>query len=215
MRSSWKKGRKPWAIKGEERKQYKASADAYMINHFAHTANDELAHTLGVDVKTVRRWARRLGLQKSEAFMRQAREKGCCAPGPQTFYTSEQEAWRRQRLADVYPAGSEAELITLAEELGIKRITLRAIANKYGIHRSEEKTKEARAQAARARRIFTPELIAEIAAYYPTHSTEECAVRFSVNLKSLKMVASRNKWRKDKEYLHSLRQQIRNTNKKS
>lgn len=216
MHSSWSKGgRKSPTIKGEEWKRFRAVSDVYLKEHFAGTANEVLAQLFGVDVKTVRRWARRLGLQKSEAFMRQAREKGCAKPGRQSFYTPEHETWRRQRIAAVYPDGSEEELQALAEELGIKRISLHAIAAKYGIYRSEEKVKKAHENIKKAtvkRTIFTPELVAKIAAYYPDYSNAECAAHFGVNLRSLKLVASKNKWRKSKEYLHIVRSQARKGN---
>lgn len=86
MRSSWSKGgKKPLTVKGEERKQFHANADSYMKEHFADTANEVLARHFGVDVKTVRRWARRLGLQKTEAFMLRCRARGgAVSPGRNT-----------------------------------------------------------------------------------------------------------------------------------
>lgn len=200
MRSSWQKGSKPWTMHGEERRRFKTDADAYMREHFADTDNATLAAHFGVDVKTVRRWARRLGLQKTDEFMRQARGKG-----GYKHYTPEQEAYRLRRIAEVYPDGSEEDLQALAEEFGVGLYTIRLIAWQHGILRSEEKKREALNRANKARAIFTPELLAEIAAYYPTHSTADCAARFGVNLGSLKQVAVRNKWRKDKDYLHRIR----------
>lgn len=209
MRSSWSRGgRKSPTIKGEGRKRFRAAADAYMKEHFADTANEVLAQLFGVDVKTVRRWARRLGLQKTEAFMQRSRAKrGLCR-----FYTPEQEEWRRQRIAEVYPDGTEEELNALAVELGVGLDYIRQIARRHGIYRSEARMKESRRKSWKPRKIFTPELLAEIAAYYPDHSNEECAAHFGVNLGSLKRVASKNKWRKSKEYLHIVRSQARNGN---
>lgn len=67
--------------------------------------------------------------------------------------------------------------------------------------------KESIRKSWKPRKIFTSELVAEIAAYYPDHSNEECAAHFGVNPGSLQVVASKNKWRKSKEYLHILRSQ--------
>ena len=210
MRSSWSRGgRKPPTIKGEEGRQFRATADAYLKEHFADTTNEVLAQLFGVNVKTVRRWARRLGLRKTEAFMQRSRAKrGLCR-----FYTPEQEEWRRQRIAEVYPDGTEEELQELAKELGVKRHSLVKLALECGVRRSEARMKESMRKLHESRKIFTPELVAKIAAYYPDHSNEECAAHFGVNIGSLKRVASKNKWRKSKEYLHRARQQARKGNK--
>jgi len=210
MRSSWSRGgRKPPTIKGEEGRQFRATADAYLKEHFADTTNEVLAQLFGVDVKTVRRWARRLGLRKTEAFMQRSRAKrGLCR-----FYTPEQEEWRRQRIAEVYPDGTEEELQELAKELGVKRHSLVKLALECGVRRSKAWMKESMRKLHESRKIFTPELVAEIATYYPDHSNEECAAHFGVKLSSLKLVASKNKWRKSKEYLHRARQQARKGNK--
>lgn len=214
MRSSWSKGgRKPLTVKGEKRKQFRTAADAYMKEHFADTTNEVLARHFGADVKTVRRWARRLGLQKTEAFMQGCRARGCCVAGAKRFYTPEQEEWRRQRIAEVYPDGTEEELQALAKELGVDRNTIGTIARRHGIYRSKVRMKESMRKSWKPRMIFTPELVAEIAAYYPDHSNEECAAHFGVNPGSLQVVASKNKWRKNKEYLHILRSAARNANK--
>jgi len=209
MRSSWAKDSKPLKTTKEEREQFRIAADAYLKEHFADTTNEVLARHFGVDVKTVRRWARRLGLQKTEAFMQRSRAKR----GLYRFYTPEQEAYRLRRIAEVYPDGTEEELQALGSELGIGLDYIRQIARHHGIHRSEARMKENVKKSWESRKIFTPELVDEIAAYYPTHSNEECATHFDVNLGSLKLVASKNKWKKNKEYLHIVRSAARNTKK--
>lgn len=172
MRSAWKKGsRKQWAIRGEGRKRYKAAADAYMKEHFCDTANETLAQLFGVGVRTVRCWARRLGLQKSEAFMKQARAKGCCTAGPRPFYTSEQEEYRRQRVAEIYPNGSKEELKALAEELGIGMSSLKVIARRHCIRRS----------SATRKWKYSMEFIKSFAEYYPHHSNKDCAEHFGIS----------------------------------
>lgn len=209
MRSSRAKGsKKPLGIKGEEWKQIRAAADAYLKEHYANTANETLAWHFVVDVRTVRRWARRLGLQKTDAFMQRSRAKrGLCR-----FYTPEQEAHRLRRIAEVFPDGTEEELQALGSELGVGLDCIRKIARHHGIYRSEARMKESMRKLWESRKIFTPELVTEIAAYYPDHSNEKCAAHFGVNLGSLKVVASKNKWRKNKEYLHRARQQARKGN---
>lgn len=202
MHQSWVRGAKHgWKIKGEQRKALMRQYDEYMRAHFATTKNLELARLFGVDEKTVRRWARRLGLQKSEAFMQEARGRGCV--GHRTpYYTPEHLAWRRQRIADVYPDGSEDELLALAEELGVTRNHVGQLAARYGIHRSEERTHEARkAGMVRCGRTkFTPEVIAALAEYYPTHTNEECAEHFGLNKGSINQVAVKHGWKKTREH---------------
>lgn len=192
MRSSWAKGSKPLKTTKEERERFRAAADVYLKEHFAGTANETLARHFGVDVKTVRRWARRLGLQKTDAFMQRSRAKrGLCR-----FYTPEQEAYRLRRIAEVYPDGTEEELQALARELGIKRGSLAILARERGVRRSPEKVAAARRKS---KTKYGPDFIAALAAYYPTHSNKECAEHFGMKEYILKGLASRSNIRKTKE----------------
>ena len=195
MRSSWAKGgRKPPTIKGEGRKRFRAAADVYLKERFADTANEVLAQLFGVDVKTVRRWARRLGLQKTEAFMQRSRAKN----GRCRFYTPEQEAYRLRRIAEVYPDGTEEELQALARELGIKRHSLAKLALDCGVRRSPEKVATARRKNS-FKTKYGPDFIAALADYYPTHSNKECAEHFGMKEYILQGLASRFNIRKTKE----------------
>lgn len=201
MHSSWQKGSKAWTIKGEARKEFRGRCDEYMRAHFATTPNEQLARLFGVDVKTVRRWARRLGLQKSEAFMQEARGRGH-AKSRQGYYTPEHDAWRRQRISEIYPEGSEEQLQALARELGIARKTLNALARKYGIRRSPELCREKIRQMGLACRKYSPEMLDELRAYYPTHTNKECAEHFGIPAPKLATLANRMGVGKSAEHKH-------------
>ena len=206
MRAAWRKGSlAKYKIKGDDRKRFMAAADEYMKAHFADTANDELSRLFGVDVKTVRRWARRLGLVKSDEFMFKVRSRGRSGKG---YYTDEHKAWRNRRIAEVYPDADDEQLQQLADELGVKRDTLRQMANEAGVRRSPERVEEALRLGRDKSRKYSRELLAAVAEYYPTHSTEECAEKFGVHLPSLKQMAILNGWKKDKEYIRRLRGEI-------
>ena len=206
MHSSWKKGSKPWKVKGEARKPYVKAADEYMRAHFATTSNAELARLFGVDVKTVRRWARRLGLQKSEAFMQAARERGCAGKGP-AYYTPEHEAWREQRIRDVYPDGSEEQLQALAQELGIKRQRLQTLAYSYGLHRSKERVSEAMREGwcRNGRTKYDAAFIDRLRDYYPNHTNKECADHFGISAPILATLAHHHGISKSREHLQQFK----------
>lgn len=133
MRASWKKGTPQKRIKGKEEMLQ------YLKARFHETRNAELAALFGVDVKTVRRMARKLGLEKSEVFMRSVRKKG-----DWTYYTPEQKAWRNRRIAEAYPEAGQEELRRLAEELGLNYGGLKSIAYSIGVRRSKRVRSESR-----------------------------------------------------------------------
>lgn len=209
MRSSWKKGssRKGGWKKDEVRKRRIKAADRYMLEHFADTRNEDIARHFRVDVKTVRRWARRLGLVKSVAFMQASRQKGCC--GNNRYYTDRHQAWRRQRIADVYPDGDDEALKVLAEELGVTVGGLRGLAYKFGIHRSDERRREAALGRAAKLTKYGPEVIAALKEYYPDHTTEECAEHFGVSPGVINQLAVRYKVRKSREHIHKVRSNVK------
>lgn len=190
MRTSIKKGGRRHGI---ERKKRNADSESYLREHFADTRSEDIARHLGVDVKTVRRWARRLGLVKSEAFMQKSRTKGGLRNG---YYTPEQEAWRKQRIAEVYPDGDEAAMQRLADELGVACSTIVKLACRYGIRRSEASMQAFKAKAAERATRYGPEFVEELRAYYPTHTNEECAERFGMSKGSVFQLARRHGIRK-------------------
>lgn len=201
MHSSWKKGsnmKGGWK-KPDMRAKDGEAADKYMREHFADTKNDELAAMFGVDVKTVRRWARRLRLVKSDEFMHTARSKGCCGK-KKSYYTEEHQAWRRQRIAEVWPNGDEAALQALADELGVGMSCLQGLASKFGIHRSPERVREARSLIGVRRTKYGPEVIAALKAYYPDHTTAECAEHFGISPGVINQLAIKHGIRKTPEH---------------
>ena len=205
MRSSWKKGglKKGGWKKPEMRAKVRETADKYMREHFADTKNEELARMFGVDVKTVRRWARRLGLVKSAEFMQTVRSKGCCGK-KKRYYTDEYQAWRRQRIAEVYPDGDEAALQALADELGIAMSGLLGLATEFGIHRSEERKREAIIRGAARHTKYGPEVIAALREYYTDHTTAECAERFGISAGVINQLAVKHGMRKSPEHKHRI-----------
>lgn len=180
MRSRWKKG---GGRKGCKRAKFKEVTDEYMKEHFGDTSNAELAERFGVDVKTVRRWARRLGLQKSEEFMHRSRAHG------RRYYTPEQKEGREQAICKAWHEGDENEVRRAAEELGISRRTLAATATSLGVSRSAELAKEARAAGNRKRTKYGPELVAAICKHYPDHTNKELAERFGIDPATIGAIA--------------------------
>lgn len=210
MHTAFKKGAKVgWKVKGEARAKYKANADEYLRAHFATTKNDELAATLGTDPKTIRRWARRLGLVKSDEFMREARSRGH-AKIHHGYYTPEHLAWREQRIRDVYPDGDAEQIEALCEELGVNRHGLRQLVHELGIHRS----KEAASRAMREGHLksgntkYTPDILAEIADYYPDHTKQEITQRFGISPGVICRLAVQHGWRKSREHIRRIRSEI-------
>lgn len=199
MHSSWKKG---GCRRG--RKKRTADIEEYLKAHFRDTKNEELAAAFGVDVKTIRRWARSLQLTKGENFMA-ARSK------PGSFYTDEQKEYRNRRIEEVYPDAGREALQRLAEELGISVTSLSRIANKIGVKRSTEATREARRELQRRQTKYGPDFIAALAAYYPTHTNCECADHFGINKDTVRSLAWRNGMKKTREHNSRVR---RNNRKK-
>lgn len=199
MHASWKNGAKKkggWKKQDDRHLRLREAAWQYMREHFADTKNEDLAGLFGVDVKTVRRWARRLGLVKSEAFMQEARSKR------KRYYTDEQQAWRRQRIAEVFPDGDEAALQALADELGVTTRGLKALASKFRIHRSPERVREVRSANSTK---YGPEVIAALREYYPDHTTAECAEHFGIPSPIISQLAIRYGIRKSPAHLRKVR----------
>lgn len=208
MHTSWKKG---GGKKGCKVAKKTEPSDAYLQEHFATTKNETLATHFGVDVKTVRRWARRLGLVKSDEFMQAARSKGCAGGHP--FYTPEQIAYRKRRIAEVYPDGNEEALCRLADELGVKRESINSMASSFGIRRSEAFVLAGRAanaeQMRRCAKKYGPEVIASLKVYYPDHTTEECAAHFGISKGVVSQLAIKHKIRKSREHMQKIRSEKR------
>jgi len=189
MHTSWQKGsaKKGGWKKTSEREKVCEAKDKYLQEHFATTKNETLAKHFGVDVKTIRRWARRLGLVKSEAFMQEARDRG----RRKSYYTPEQIAYRNRRIAEVYPDGDEEALQRLSEELGIGLGCIKALAHRIGLkHNRIEK--------------YTPQFIADLADYFPTHTDKECTDHFGIKKTQVQNLARKYGWKKTHSHLRSV-----------
>lgn len=206
MHTSWKKGadRKGGWKNNDVRAKNGEEADVYMREHFTDTKNEDIARRFGVDVKTVRRWARRLGLVKSEEFMHAARSNK-----KKAYYTDKHQAWRRQRMEEVYPDGDDAALEALAKELGLSMRGLRHLANEFGIHRSQELVREKRRIACISRAKYGPEVIAALREYYPDHTTAECAEHFGIKTGVISQLAIKHGMRKSREHKHRVYGEMR------
>lgn len=189
MHTSWKKGssKKGGWKKTTEREKVCEAKDKYLQEHFATTKNETLAKHFGVDVKTIRRWARRLGLVKSEAFMQEARGRGQGS----TYYTPEQIAYRNRRIAEVYPDGDEEALKRLSEELGVGFGCIKNLAHRIGVKRNRIEK-------------YSPQFVADLAAYFPTHTDKECAARFGISKPQIQYIARKLGWKKSTNHLHCI-----------
>ena len=107
---------------------------------------------------------------------------------------------RRRRIAEVFPDADEDALHSLAEELGVAYRSVRALAAKYGIRRSEAFVRARRAMRAEGMRSratrYGPEFVERLREYYPTHTNEECAEHFSMSQGSVFQLARRHGIRK-------------------
>ena len=158
----------------------KMQAEEYLMAHYHNTCNEELARHLHMDVRTVRRWARRLKLEKSEEFMtfsRQNRRKG--------YYTSEYLEWRRKRISEVYPEGTTKQLKELCRELGISFSTVKSLASNMKIRR---------------KRFHNQMDLEEFAAYFAVHTNKECGDHFGISAIYASRIAHEYGIKKDKEY---------------
>lgn len=209
MHASWKKRtRKVYFVNPS----LKDAKKKYLQEHFADTSNAELAALFGVDVKTIRRWAKKLGLVKSDEFMFSVRSKGRRG---KNFYTDKQIAWRNHRIAEAYPDADIEELNQLADELGIALSTLRYIAHKIGARRSREGIRKSHIRSSAATTKYGPDVIEAIRAYFPYHTDGECATYFGISESVIKALARRNGMRKSKEHLSRIRRELRKQQNKT
>lgn len=178
MHTSWKKG---GSKKGCKNTKHTELSDAYLREHFANTKNEALAAHFGVDVKTIRRWARRLGLVKSEAFTQASRGWRSGIP----FYSREYIAYRNKRIAEVYPDGDKDALQQLSDELGISQQSIGCLAYRIGLKRNRR----------------PPQYLDELAAYFPTHTDNECAARFGIKKTQVQNIARSRGWKKTRDHM--------------
>lgn len=155
----------------------------YMRKHFAVTLTPVLAQIMGVNVRTVRRWAKAMGLQKDAEVIQMHRT---CRQRP----TPEQWFQTVATVSELYPDGRDEEAARLT---GYCKQYIGEIARKYHISRSPEYMQSAKENVKSAlikvHRKFSPELIASIAEYFPTHTDRECADKFGLTKPSIQYLA--------------------------
>jgi len=180
MRKRWSTGNRTSI--GKERRQ---RIEEYLRQHFSDTRNSDLAEALGIDPKTVRRYARRLGLVKTKAFMDYSRSKKFGG------YSDEFKAWRLKRIAEVFQKGSAEDLQKLAEELYISVGTIKTIAYTNGIRRAKKEDDKA--------------FIESLREYFPTHTDRECAEHFGTKIDTIWYLARKFSLYKDKDHVKEVR----------
>lgn len=184
MRGSWSRGHGRTIGKDVAREM-----DEYLKEHFHDTPNTCLAEKFGVDVKTIRRHARKLGLWKTEEFMTASRARKRMTG--ENVYADQYAEYRIRRIAEVYPGGTKEDIKKLGEELGISAASVRDIARNNNIRRltAEERMKD---------------FLEEFKAYFPEHSDKECAEHFSMKIYTLQSIARKHKIYKSREHIESV-----------
>ena len=177
--------------------------EAYMRQFFATTPNDALAESLGVNVRTVRRWASRLGLKKDREVTELHRRSRQMLPPDRWFFTV-------ATIRELYPDGHDAEA---AERTGYSVKTVRLIAGTCGIRRSEAYMRALRETVAgKAREKLlgrkeprTLKLEAAVREAYADTPTPEIARRLGISEPYVKLLAHRLGLRKSREFVHRVR----------
>lgn len=170
----------------------------YMRKYFSTTLTPVLAQAMGVNVRTVRRWAQTMGLQKDAEVIQMHKT---CRQRP----TPEQWFQTVATVSELYPDGRDEEAARLT---GYSKQYIGDIARKYHISRSPEHMQAAkenvRSALSKARRKFSPELIAAIAEYFPTHTDRECADNFGLKKSTIQYLARANGIYKQKVHLDKI-----------
>jgi hypothetical protein len=172
---------------------------AYMKENFPVIPNTALAKALGVNDRTVRRWASELGLKKDREVIEMHRRLGML-PSP--------EEWFRvvATVRELFPEGRDAEILELT---GYSMTSVYIIAKKYGISRSEryrqeisERSRQNIVLVNRKRRGTktrrTLGLEAAVRESYADTPTHELAERLGVSEIYVKILAGRMGIRKNK-----------------
>lgn len=175
----------------------------YLRQYFATTPNMVLAGILGVNDRTIRRWARALGLRKDGETIEMHRLSGMMPTPEQWFRTV-------ATIRELYPDGRDKEA---AELTGYSVQTVRKIARRYGIGRSEAHTRAAReAKAARMRELLlgrrkpeTLEAERVVRETYADTPTPEIARRLGISEAYVAVLAGRLGLRKSREFVSRVR----------
>ena len=175
-----------------------------MERYFATTPNKAMARMLGVNDRTVRRWASAMGLRKdAEVIVMHARCR--MRPSP--------EEWFRvvSIISELFPDGNDKEIERLT---GYSRNYIYCIATKYGIRRSEAYKERVRKTSSermkilgfkRAKSARMLEMEKVMRKLYADTPTKEIAEMLGISLVYAKIIASRLGLRKDRTYVSRMR----------
>jgi hypothetical protein len=170
--------------KREERTTFDDGKKAYMREYFATTPNIVLAKILGANDRTIRRWAAQLGLKKDREVIELYRR--CkILPTPEEWFQIV------CTIRELYPDGRDVEAARLT---GYSVGYIQDIARKYGFKRNDAYRQRMKDEL-RDRR-YPPQLMADMAAYFPTHTDKECAERFGMPKPTIQGMARRFGWKK-------------------
>lgn len=183
---------------------------AYLRQWFATIPNMVLARELGVNDRTIRRWAQSLGLRKDREVIELHRR---CRMSP----TPEEWFCIVATIRELYPDGRDEEA---AERTGYRKNYVGTIARKYGIERSEEYKRQAKENNHEAiakmnalrRGTKTPRTLAieaEVRRSYADTPTPEIARRLGISEIYVGVVANRLGLKKNKDFVRRTRSEIK------
>ena len=175
---------------------------AYLQQHFATIPNMALARALGVNDRTVRRWAQSLGLRKDRGVIELHRRSRMSPTPEQWFFTV-------ATVRELYPDGRDEEA---AERTGYSKQTIYEIARKYGIRRSEAYVQAVREKVVRrikecnsGKRPRTLEMEQVVRETYADTPTTEIASRLGISKIYVQVLAARLGLRKSRKFVHDVR----------
>lgn len=171
--------------------------------HFATTPNMVLAKALGVNDRTIRRWAQELGLKKDRETI-ELHRRSRMNPTPEEWFCIV------ATIRELYPDGRDGEA---AERTGYSVKTIREIARKYGFKRSEaymQAVRDAAAQRMRERFLGkrkprTLEMERVIRETFADTPSPEIAERLGISVVYVHVLAARLGLRKSREFVHNVR----------
>lgn len=171
--------------------------EAWLRAHYSTATDAECAQHLGINPRTVRRYAKRLGLKKDMAIVNRRRTMV-------HIKSAEERATLNAAIRKHYP---DANLQELSKMLGYSINTIKSMACELGVRRSREAIRKYRKKRGPSERIQKFE--ADLKALYPTLSNAEIAARLGFSEAMVKVIAFRLGLKKDKAYLSRTRREIR------
>ena len=181
--------------KGRKRKDYTTfdnNKKAYMRKYFAMTPNMVLAKALGANDRTIRRWASQLGLAKDREVM-ELHRRCKMAPTPEEWFQAV------CTVRELYPDGRDEEAARLT---GYSVGYIQDIARKYGFKRNDAYRQRMKDEL-RDRR-YSPQMLADMAAYFPTHTDKECSEHFGLKKATIQGIARRLGWYKTEAHVQKI-----------